>query len=216
MAGYDLIFGMFVPFTIAASLMLIAAASVFHFGDPSLFEGKRIAPWRVAEILSAPDRLGPVIGVWVFGLGIIAMALSSITMQMLCSGFACGEMFGWKQGSVKYMIGTLLPAVGVLGAVFWKDIVMWVAVPTNVICGFLMPLAYVAFMILQRKRRYLKDDTPTGTKGALWFGGMALATLVLVVGLIQVARVEAPGYVKKVREAISAPPPMTHDAGNSP
>ncbi len=218
LARYDLFFGMFVPFAIAASLMLIASASVFHFSSPELFEGKSIPPWKVAEILSSPDRLGPTLGVWVFGLGIIAMALSSITMQMLCSGFACGEMFGWKPGSAKYTIGTLLPAIGVLGAVYWSKIVMWVAVPTNVFCGFLMPLAYVAFIILQRNRPYLKDDTPSGTKGKLWLGGMALATLVLVFGLLKVATKEGPKYVNSLRDALSSPPAASQPAegGNSP
>lgn len=217
LARYDLIFGMFVPFAIAATLMVIASASVFHFGTEP-FEGKSIAPWKVAEILASPDRLGPTLGVWVFGLGIIAMALSSITMQMLCSGFACGEMFGWKPGSAKYMIGTLLPAVGVLGSVYWSDIVIWVAVPTNVFCGFLMPLAYVGFIILQRNRRYLKDDTPTGTKGRLWLGGMGLATLILVVLLIQVTIIKGPGYVNSLRARLSSPPAATQpaQAGISP
>jgi manganese transport protein len=102
MAGLDLVFGMLVPYAIAASLILIASASTFHFAEPELFTGKRIAPDQVARVLASPDRLGPVLGVWVFGLGIVAMALSSITMQMLCSGFACETVFGWERGTRRY------------------------------------------------------------------------------------------------------------------
>lgn len=217
LAGYDLLFGTFVPFVIAASLMVIASASIFHFGDPTLFEGKTIPPSRVAQILAAPDRLGPVVGVWVFGLGIIAMALSSITMQMLSSGFACAEVFGWRRGTVGHTIGALLPAIGVLGAVFWNDIVMWVAVPTNVVCGFLMPIAYVGFIRLQHSRAYLGDARPTGGRATLWMLGMVVATLVLVIGLAQVVVREGPGYVARIRDAVRPAPAIqpVDDAGHS-
>lgn len=179
LARLDLVFGMFVPYALAASLMVIAAASVFHYGDPSLFEGKKIAPWQAAQLLAAPDRLGPVVGLWVFGLGVLAMALSSITMQMLCSGFALSEMFGWEPRGLRYRLGLLLPAVGVLGSVFWKDISLWVAVPTNVVCGFLLPVAYLGFLRLQRSEAYLGADRPRGPLAALWQVGILAAILVL-------------------------------------
>ena len=178
--------------------MVIASASVFYYGDPSLFTGKKIAPWQAAEILAAPDRLGPTVGMWVFGLGIVAMALSSITMQMLCSGFALCEMTGAEPKGTRYRIGLLLPAIGVLGSVFWKDMALWVAVPTNVICGFLLPISYIAFALMQRKRAYLKDDLPTGPWANLWLAGMALATLVLVTFLGWFAITEVPIWIEKI------------------
>jgi manganese transport protein len=202
MAGLDLVFGMLVPYAIAASLILIASASTFHFAEPELFTGKRIAPDQVARVLASPDRLGPVLGVWVFGLGIVAMALSSITMQMLCSGFACETVFGWERGMRRYTLGTLLPAIGVLGAVFWGDIAMWVALPTNVVCGLLLPVAYVGFIILQRRRAYLGGDTPRGARGALWLAGMILATGVLVAGLVTVIVTQGPGFVGQLRSLL--------------
>ena len=180
LARMDLVFGMFVPYAIAASLMVISAASVFYYGDPELFAGKKIAPWQAAEILAAPDRLGPTVGLWVFGLGVLAMALSSITMQMLCSGFALCEMFGWEPKGPRYKLGLLLPAVGVLGSVFWKDISLWVAVPTNVVCGFLLPIAYIGFIRLQRSEAYLGADKPRGPLATWWLVGMGVATAVLV------------------------------------
>ena len=198
LARIDLGFGMFLPYAIAATLMVVASASVFHFGDPDLFTGKKIAPWQAAEVLAAPDRLGPTIGMWVFGLGIVAMALSSITMQMLCSGFALCEMTGAEPKGTRYRIGLLLPAIGVLGSVFWKDMALWVAVPTNVICGFLLPISYIAFALMQRKRAYLKDDLPTGPWANLWLAGMALATLVLVTFLGWFAITEVPIWIEKI------------------
>jgi len=180
LARIDLGFGMFLPYAIAASLMVIASASIFFYGDPELFAGKKISPPQAAAILAAPDRLGPVAGMWVFGLGIVAMALSSITMQMLCSGFALCEMFNWEPRGWRYRLGLMLPAVGVLGSVFWSDVRLWIAVPTNVICGFLLPIAYLGFIKLQLSRDYLGADRPRGVAGALWILGMLVSTLVLV------------------------------------
>jgi Mn2+/Fe2+ NRAMP family transporter len=196
LARQDLVVGMFLPYVIAASLMLIASASVFHFGEPDLFTGKKIAPAQMAEILAAEDRLGPTLGIWVFGLGVIAMALSSITMQMICSGFAFGAIFRWEDDDPRRTWATLVPAIGVLGAVFWSDIALWVAVPTNVLCGMLMPLAYIGFIRLQRSRRYLGADRPEGALGTLWVLGMGLATVVLLLGLGRVLWLEAPGYLE--------------------
>ena len=65
------------------SLMVIAGDAIFHFEDagfgganPSR-EGR--GDLRPARTTRAGDRP------WIFGLGILAMALSSITMQMLAS-----------------------------------------------------------------------------------------------------------------------------------
>lgn len=182
LARIDLGFGMLVPFTIAASLMLIASASIFHYELPGEFAGRNIHPRKVAEILAAPDRLGAVAGLWIFGLGIVAMALSSITMQMLCSGFALCEMLGRPAEGATYRLGMLLPAVGVLGSVFWGDM-LWIALPTTVVCGFLLPLVYVAFIKMQLSAAYLGEDRPDGLKGRLWIAGMVLATGVLTVFL---------------------------------
>ena len=194
LARIDLVFGMFVPYAIAASLMVIAAASVFYYGDPGLFEGKKIAPWQAAQVLAAPDRLGPVVGMWVFGLGIVAMALSSITMQMLSSGFALCEMLGKPSRGGLYRFGMMLPAIGVLGSVFWNDMRLWIAVPTNVFCGFLLPVSYLAFLRMNRNRNYLGDDTPTGTLANLWTLGMGFAIAVLVTFLTWFTWKEAPGW----------------------
>jgi hypothetical protein len=198
LARFDLGFGMLLPYALAASLIVIASASVFHYQSPELFTGKSIPPVVAAEMLAAPERLGPVVGMWVFGLGIVAMALSSITMQMLCSGFALCEMTGREPSGAMYRVGMMLPAIGVLGSVFWGDISLWVAVPTNVVCGFLLPLAYVGFLILQRKRAYLGDDMPRGKAGAAWMAGMLASTAVLVVFLVRYAWVEVPAWLARL------------------
>ena len=77
----------------------------------------------------------------------------------------------------------MLPVPGVLGAVLWTDISLWVAVPTTLLCGFLLPLAYLGFVKLQASGAYLGADLPRGPKARAWMGAMVVAILVLVVFL---------------------------------
>lgn len=180
LARFDLGIGMFIPYVVAVTLMTMATANTFFYVPEMVFEGTRLAPVEAARVLS--DHIGPF-GRIVFDLGVFSMALSSIVLQMLCSGFACSEMFDWKVGGPRYRLASLVPAVGFFGALFWSDISVWIAVPTSIICGFLLPIAYVGFIRLHMNRKYLGDDTPSGGKGTAWVLAMVVATLVLVTAL---------------------------------
>jgi len=192
----DLVLGMLVPFTIAVTLLVIASASVFHFGDAP-FVGARISPRGAAEIFAEPGRLGETVGVWIFGLGILAMALSSITMQMLASGFAGVKLFNLRDQSVGHKAFTLLPAVGVFGAIWWGQVAAWVAVPTNVVCGIFLPVSYIGFLILHLKRGFLGDDAPKGYGSLVWTLGMVIAVLVITGGLANVLFTDLPGFLDR-------------------
>lgn len=181
LARFDLLFGMFLPYTLATSLMVIATANTFHYGDVP-FTGTALSPVEAAETLAAVA--GPTVGRAVFDLGILGMAWSSITLHMLCCGFVCSELFGLRVGGFGYRLACLLPTPGVLGAFLWEDMKLWLAVPTTVLCGFLLPLAYIGFIRLQTSRAYLGADRPAGARGVAWLGGMVFATLTLVVFLV--------------------------------
>ncbi|RMH00812.1 MAG: hypothetical protein D6702_13055 [Planctomycetota bacterium] len=193
LARFDLVAGMFLPYLLATSLMVIATANVLHYGDAP-FSGTRLSP------VEAAAALAPVVGdTWgrvVFDLGVLGMAMSTIALHMLCAGFVCSEVFGWKVGSGRYRLACLLPAPGVLGAVFWGDMAIWLAVPTTILCGALLPLAYLGFLRLQRSRAYLGEDRPRGLLGAAWFGGMVLATLTITVFLAWYAVSKGPGFLR--------------------
>jgi manganese transport protein len=195
LARFDLLTGMFIPYVVATSLMIIATANTLHVGGS--FQGKALSPVEAAQ--SLVDAVGPTFARIVFNLGVLAMALSTITLQMLAAGFACSEIFGWKVGSWKYRIATLLPAPGVLGAVYWGKMGIWVAVPISLLCGFLLPIAYVGFIILQRRRAYLGGDMPRGPKGMAWLSGMVLATAILIVFLGWYAITKGPQYIEAFR-----------------
>lgn len=193
----DLVLGMWLPFTIAVSLMVAASAAVFHYGDAP-FVGSKITPRAAAEIFAEPGRLGETVGLWIFGLGILAMALSSITMQMLASGFAGVKLFGIKEHSTGHKLFTLLPAVGVLGAIWWSELAAWVPVPTNIICGIFLPLSYLGFLILNLRKDYLGKDLPGAANSAFWSIGMVIAIAAITGGLVSVLVLQLPGFIDKL------------------
>ena len=61
----------------------------------------------------------------------------------------------------------LLPLPGFLGYFFWDDLVIWIAVPTSIITGFLLPLTYLGLLKLQRSRAYPGEDLPAGRRVAV-------------------------------------------------
>ena len=167
LSRFDLITGMLLPFSIATSLMVIATACTIY--DPAQFASgsTRLSPVAAAAMLESAG-LSMFFSRIVFGLGIVGMALSSITMHMLISGFAVCELFGVEPGSWRYRLACLLPAPGVAGVVLWKYLGPWVGVPTSAICGLMLPIAFVGFFVLNNSRAYLGEDKPRGRKAVAW------------------------------------------------
>jgi len=146
-------------------------------------------PWadrRMAAILvkrdafNLADTLAPLTGeIWaqyIFGIGVIGMALSAATMLMTINGLCFCELLdkparGWPQ-----RIGSLMVAVGALGPFFWKDAAPYLAVPTSVFAMVLLPIAYFAFFLLMNQESYLGKYRPRGGKRILWNVLMALAS----------------------------------------
>lgn len=192
LARFDLFLGMFLPYVFATALMAIAAASTIHAD----FSGTKIGPVEAAETLSG--LIGPTYGKLVFHLGILGMVLTTITMHMVCAGFACSEMFGWTFGSWRYRLALLLPVPGFLGCFLWQELSVWVAVPTSILSGFMLPLAYVGFIKLQTSRAYLGEDRPSGLRGTLWLGGMVLATSIIVVFLGWYVITKGPSFLEQL------------------
>lgn len=180
LARFDLFAGMLIPYTLATGLMVIATANTIH--EAGLFTGQKISPVEAAQVLSG--TLGEGFGTAIFLLGLLGMVMTTITMHMVSAAFAISEIFGLKFGSRGYRLALLVPTPGYLGAFFWSDIAVWVAIPTSIATAVLLPIAYFGFIKLQRSPAYLGDDQMTGKTGRAMLGAMVFGTTVVVVFLV--------------------------------
>lgn len=169
-ARFDLFAGMLLPYIIATTLVIVATAGTIPWEAGGAIQ--KLKPVDAAQAFGSV--LGPTAGRLVFDLGLVGMALSTIALHMVASGFALAEITGAGRGSWTYRLGTLLPIPGVLGPFFWKDLV-WLAIPTNIICGLFLPATYIGIILWSKRSK--------SRVGPLALALMAIATTVLTVSL---------------------------------
>lgn len=107
---------------------------------------------------------GKAVAQYVFGIGVLGMALSTILVLMLISGFVVCEMLGLEPRGAPRRWGSLLAGLGVLGPFVWSEARFWLAVPTSVFGMMLLPIAYLAFFALMNHRGVLGEDLPRGVR----------------------------------------------------
>jgi hypothetical protein len=122
--------------------------------------------------------VGDTIAQTVFGVGVLGMAVSTIIILMLINGFAFCELLDVPAEGTMHRIGSFIPAVGVLGPFVWGAAAPALAVPTSVIGGAMLPIAYVSFLLLMNSKSVLGDAMPTGAKRIVWNALMILGTVV--------------------------------------
>ncbi|MDB4414122.1 divalent metal cation transporter [Akkermansiaceae bacterium] len=128
---------------------------------------------------------GEVVGQKVFGLGVLGMAVSTIIILMLINGLAFQQLFEKALGSkASYYLGCGIS--GFAGCMFpflWKgESKAALAIPTSVIGGSLIPIAYFTFFLLMNSKKVLGDKRPEGTARIIWNVLMIFATTVATVG----------------------------------
>ncbi|MHC4556273.1 MAG: divalent metal cation transporter [Planctomycetota bacterium] len=119
--------------------------------------------------------IGPVYAQYVFGLGVMGMAMSAATMLMTINGLCFCELLGRPPRGWTQRFGSMMVSVGALGPFFWTDAAPWLAVPTSVFAMVLLPIAYFAFFLLMNQKSFLGENMPIGAKRILWNVLMALA-----------------------------------------
>ncbi|MBZ0258604.1 divalent metal cation transporter, partial [bacterium] len=138
---------------------------------------------------------GDTIANWIFGLGVLGMTLSSITLMMLISGFVVCEIFNFPHGGWQHRVGCMAAATGVLGPFIWSGkTLFWLAVPTSVFNYVLLPLAYITFFIMMNSKRLLGDNMPRGASRIVWNLLMGTATVLTTIGAVWQAYAKAGMY----------------------
>jgi manganese transport protein len=165
LARYDIVLGLVIPYLLVTGLISVASASILYGSDMDVVGVLNPAN---AGSMFVSAGMGPVSGRLVFAFGVFGMAAGSLVMHMLCCGAAASEMFGWAQGSLKYRLALLAPTPAVLGVYLWSTMGPYVILPTSAIAGFLLPIAYIGFMILNNRKDYLGDSMPRGRRRMLF------------------------------------------------
>ncbi len=144
---------------------------------------------NAALATSLAPLTGDAVAQIVFGVGVLGMALSTIIILMLINGFAFQELFNQPGSKTLYFIGCAVSgSAGILGPFIWGDgqAKAALAVPTSVIGGSLIPIAYFTFLLMMNSRRVLGDKLPTGRKRVIWNVFMIGATGIATFGSVWV------------------------------
>lgn len=128
---------------------------------------------------SLEPLLGGVYGQVIFGIGVLGMALSSITLMMVISGFVICEVFNRPYTGWEFRMGAMLPGLGVLGPFFWDQAYFWLAIPTSVITFLLLPIAYVTFFLMMNNKALMGKFMPAGRSRIIWNSLMTLAVTLI-------------------------------------
>ncbi|MEZ4955185.1 MAG: divalent metal cation transporter [Saprospiraceae bacterium] len=203
LARFDLVLGLFVPFILAASCLIISTASQFHakkngvvnetayhevldqrlaaehagFSVKTTAEKATLrsnAPQADKDISTMlakrntndlAEALRPFLGdssQLIFGIGVLAMALSTMLVHAMINGYAISEAFGQPGQQKLFLIGAAIPAIsGLLSPMIWTGTVKAaIVVPASVIATTLLPISYLLFLLLMNSKKALGNELP--------------------------------------------------------
>lgn len=183
LARFDLVMSLFVPYVILTSLIILGLAATVHHPPFGTTLGPAVTTENFKPVDAAQSLapiLGGPLGRIVFDLGFMGMACGAISAHMVCSGFTVCEMFGLEYTPRRYRIFTLVPAIGVLGVMIKSPI--WLPIVASAIAFTMLPIAYIAFFILNNKRQYLGDAVGQGWRRVAFNAVLLAAVALAVVG----------------------------------
>lgn len=177
LACWDLGMTVFLPFSIVTSLVIIGM-TVGGVYDGTDVVNTTIRPLDAAKALSGV--VGENAGRIIFNLGLIAMSCGAISAHMVVCGFTFCEMLGLEHTKTRFRMFALTPTIGLLGVA--ATLPIWFPVAASAICFTMLPIAYLAFLIMNNKRSYIGDAVGRGWSRAVFNALLVVALLVATVG----------------------------------
>ena len=177
LSRYDIVLGLVIPYLLVTLLISVAAAGTLYDVEGSI--QSRLSPQQAGTMFVSAG-LGDFAGRLVFPLGVLGMAVGSLVMHMLTCGAAAKEMFGLVEGSLAHKLAYLLPTPAVLGVFLWTSMGPYVILPTSAICGFLLPIAYIGWLVLNNRHDYLGEDMPVGSRRTIYNTAMIICIVMVL------------------------------------
>ena len=116
---------------------------------------------------------------YIFGIGVVGMALSTIIILMTINGHAICEVLGKPHKGPVFLAGAYVAGIGVLGPFVWSDAAFWLAVPTSILGFTLIPVAYLSFFLLINSKKVLGRERPSVFGRVIWNVGLLLSLSVM-------------------------------------
>jgi len=117
---------------------------------------------------------------YIFGVGVLGMAISTIIILMTINGHAVCEIMGKAHQGPPFLFGAAIAGLGVLGPFVWSDAAFWLAVPTSILGFTLIPVAYLSFFLLINSKSILGRERPEGIKRMT--GNIFMLSALLIMG----------------------------------
>ncbi len=149
----------------------------------------------------------------VFGIGILAMALSTMMVHMLMNGFAISQAVGRPGEPKPFIIGAAMPALlAIFAPLAWSgDAKTALLIPAAVIATVFLPIAYLAILLLMNSKSVLASgDRATPLVNGLMITAAGIATfasiwlltargqagVIGIIGLVLLAVIGIAGFFK--------------------
>ncbi|TVP76300.1 MAG: hypothetical protein EA353_12280 [Puniceicoccaceae bacterium] len=188
---------------------------------------------RLAAALSNRDAkqlattLSPLMGErganLVFGIGILAMALSTMMVHMLMNGFAISQAVGRPGATKPFIIGASMPALlAIFAPLAWTgDAKTALLIPAAVIATVFLPIAYLSILLLMNSKSVLaREDRASPLINCTMFLAAGIATfasvwllwnrgtvgIIGIIGLILLAAIGIAGFFKNQRASQDTSP----------
>lgn len=99
----------------------------------------------------------------IFGIGILAMALSTMIVHMLMNGFAISQAIGQPGKAKPFIIGAAMPALlAIFAPLAWSgDAKTALQIPAAVIATVFLPIAYLSILLLINRKHSEPAERPT-------------------------------------------------------
>ncbi len=138
---------------------------------------------------------GRTVAQWVFGMGVLCMAISTVIILMLISGFTFCEMMGLEPRGTAHRLGALFAGVvGFFGPFIWKgDAKFWLAVPTSNFGMALLPIAYWTFFLMMNSKALMGRHLPSGGNRFVWNALMILSASIATFASLTTLQKKLPG-----------------------